>query len=103
MKEQTNGEKFEEFMNSVQYPELEGTNALCEDVIKKKTGKMTEEEWQAAERGEISDEEIKENIEKALNKFKQDHTVLNLYPSNMLQNIAEFVAKWYREQLKSRQ
>jgi len=51
---------------------------------------------------EISDEEIKEKIEKALNKFKQDHTVLNLYPSNMLQNIAEFGAKWYREQLKQK-
>jgi hypothetical protein len=51
---------------------------------------------------EISDEEIKEKIEKALNNFKQEHTVLNLYPSNILQNIAEFGAKWYREQLRNK-
>ena len=37
-----------------EYPELEGTNALCEDIIKKRTGKMTEKEWVAAERGNIS-------------------------------------------------
>ena len=34
-----------------EYPELEGTLNLCEDIVKKKTGKMTEEEWQAAEYG----------------------------------------------------
>ena len=34
-----------------EYPELEGTMNLCEDIVKKKTGKMTEEEWQAAEYG----------------------------------------------------
>jgi N-acetylglucosamine kinase-like BadF-type ATPase len=84
---------------------------------KNKIVKMTEEEWVAAENNlkpkytpgkgisfyiakEISDEEIKEKIEKALNNFKQEHTVLNLYPSNILQNIAEFGAKWYRERLK---
>jgi hypothetical protein len=51
-REQTGGERFEEFMNNVQsYPELEGTMNLCEDIVKKKTGKMTEEEWQAAEYG----------------------------------------------------
>jgi len=32
-----------------EYPELEGTMNLCEDIIEKRTGKMTEEEWQAAE------------------------------------------------------
>jgi Zn-dependent oligopeptidase len=32
-----------------EYPELEGTLNLCEDIIEKRTGKMTEEEWQAAE------------------------------------------------------
>ena len=35
-----------------EYPELEGTMGLCEDVIQKRTGKMTEEEWQAAERAQ---------------------------------------------------
>jgi len=36
------------------YPELEGTTNLCEDILKKKTGKMTEEEWQAAEKVQTS-------------------------------------------------
>jgi hypothetical protein len=55
MKEQTNGERFEEFMRTVEgYPELEGTINLCEDILKKKTGKMTEEEWQAAEKTQTS-------------------------------------------------
>jgi hypothetical protein len=31
------------------YPYLKGTMNLCEDIIEKRTGKMTEEEWQAAE------------------------------------------------------
>jgi hypothetical protein len=50
--------EFDEFMESVKalpdYPELEGTTNLCEDVLKKKTGKMTEEEWQAAEKAQTS-------------------------------------------------
>lgn len=94
MKEQTNGERFEEFMNSVQYPELEGTNALCDDIIKKRTGKMTEEEWQAAERGEISDEEIKE----AAKDYHWKNGVYYAQEKTFIDAI-----KWYREQLKSRQ
>lgn len=35
MKEQTNGERFDEFMRMVQYPELEGTMNLCNDMIAK--------------------------------------------------------------------
>ena len=35
-----------------EYPELEGTMNLCDDIIQKRTGKMTEEEWQAAERAQ---------------------------------------------------
>lgn len=71
MKEQTNGERFEEFMRTVEsYPELEGTMNLCEDIIEKKTGKMTEEEWQAAERAQTSkmysEEEVKFIISEAL-------------------------------------
>jgi len=63
-KEQTNGERFEEFMRTVEgYPELEGTNALSEDIIKKRTGKMTEEEWQAAERAQTSIKTVMTSIE----------------------------------------
>jgi hypothetical protein len=51
IKEQTNGERFEEFMSSIEgYPELEGTINLCNDITKKRTGKMTEEEWREAEK-----------------------------------------------------
>jgi len=50
--------EFDEFMESVKalpdYPELEGITNLCEDIIEKKTGKMTEEEWQAAEKVQTS-------------------------------------------------
>jgi hypothetical protein len=41
----------------------------------------------------------KKTLEEALNKFKEEHTVLKLYPANMLQNIAEFGAKWQQEQI----
>ncbi len=59
MKEQTNGERFEEFMRTVEgYPELEGTMNLCEDIIEKRTGKMTEEEWQAAERAQTEPKDV---------------------------------------------
>lgn len=69
------------------YPELEGTNNLCNDIIKKRTGKMTEEEWQAAERAQtISDEEIE--------RLLKERWGLN----------EEFIAacKWYREQYKKK-
>jgi hypothetical protein len=50
--------EFDKFIESVKalpdYPELEGTINLCEDIIEKKTGKMTEEEWQAAEKAQTS-------------------------------------------------
>ena len=115
-KEQTNGERFEEFMRTVEgYPELEGTNALSEDIIKKrketlsKVVKLSEEEWVECDgcndndryfwtRGyqigynratpiEISDEEIEE----ATNN-----------PDNDGYSFRDG-AKWYREQLKKRQ
>jgi hypothetical protein len=56
-----------------EYPELEGTMNLCEEIIQKRTGKMTEEEWQAAERAqtsgntnEMSDEEIEKFADEEL-------------------------------------
>ena len=68
------------------YPELEGLHALLDDMVHNKIKKLTEEEWQAAERGEISDEEI----EKAANN-----------PNNDGFSFREG-AKWYREQLKQK-
>ena len=69
MKEQTNGERFEEFMRTVEgYPELEGTMNLCEDIIEKKTGKMTEEEWQAAEKVQTSKMYSEEEVKSILMK-----------------------------------
>jgi len=74
-----------------EYPELEGTMNLCEEIIQKRTGKMNEEEWQAAERAqtygntnEISDEEI-ENL---------------LRTSWGLSDELINACKWYREQFK---
>jgi len=70
MKEQTNGERFDEFMDTVKgYPELEGTMNLCNDIISNK---------------EISDEEI--------NKYAKQNA------SNYYEFMAG--AKWYREQLR---
>ena len=38
MTEQTNGERFDEFMRTVEgYPELEGTMNLCNDIINKES------------------------------------------------------------------
>ena len=40
VKEQTNGERFDEFMKMVEdYPELEGTDTLCNDIIRTKKSK----------------------------------------------------------------
>ena len=64
--------EFDEFMESVKalpdYPELEGTTNLCEDILKKKTGKMTEEEWQAAERTQTSKMYSEEEVKSILMK-----------------------------------
>ena len=117
-REQTNGERFEEFMRTVEgYPELEGTMNLCEDIIEKKTGKMTEEEWQAAENNpkpkytpgkgisfyienEISDEEI----EKAANEYAWNYQC----PSEVKMCKHDIISawnnaiKWYKEQFKKK-
>jgi hypothetical protein len=47
------------------YPKLEGTMNLCNDITKKRTGKMTEEEWQAAERAQTSTKTVMTAKEKA--------------------------------------
>lgn len=109
-KEQTNGERFEEFMRTVEgYPELEVTMNLCNDITEKRTGKMTEEEWQAAENNlkpkytpgkgisfyianEISDEEIeKEAIEYDIKSTRWGAKTIFID-----------AIKWYKEQLKNK-
>ena len=72
-----------ELIKVSQYPELEATMNMCEDIIQKRTGKMTEEEWQAAERAQTAtkqetlDENNKWSLEKAeefaLERFKSDY------------------------------
>ncbi len=47
------------------------------------------------------EEPKQETLEEALNRFKEEHTVLNLYPANVLQNIAELGAKWQQERMYS--
>jgi hypothetical protein len=90
-----------ELIKVSQYPELEGTMKLCEDVIQKRTGKMTEEEWQEAERAqtsgntnEISDEEIMRGAKEWYNK---DGCIR---PSKIEIRAWICACKWYREQLK---
>ena len=67
------------------YPELEGLHALLDDMVHNKIKKLTEEEWQAAERGEISDEEIEKEAKNHHNYYEWSAG-----------------AKWYREQLKQK-
>ena len=92
-KEQTNGERFEEFMRTVEgYPELEGTTNLCEDIIEKKTGKMTEEEWQAAERAQTP------------RMYSEEEVLKILYKSHNAEStsiIANTLKKWF-EQFKKK-
>ena len=54
-----------------EYPELEGTMNLCNDIIEKRTGKMTEEEWQAAERAQTSKTKLMTSIEWLENELKK--------------------------------
>ncbi len=114
--------EFDKFMESVKalpdYPELEGTMNLCEDIIEKKTGKMTEEEWQAAERAQIvpkiSDADyidrhiIESMVQLAKEGFKpsleiSDEEIENLLRERWgLSNELINACRWYREQLKKK-
>ena len=112
--EQTNGERFEEFMKTVEYPELEGTMNLCEDIIKEKgelrykdgtpmrsynSPKIQElldeiEKESVPSYREISDEEI----------YKASHREINHGGGSEGWIKAAFRqgAAWYREQLKKK-
>jgi hypothetical protein len=96
------------------YPELEGTMNLCNDIIEKRTGKMTEEEWQAAENNlkpkytpgkgisfyiakEISDEEIEE----AASKYATNNGMMAYISAEKKQAFIDAI-KWYREQVKKK-
>ena len=80
--------EFDEFMRTVEnYPELEGTMNLCNDIISNE-----EQEWMNAPLGkfskieEISDDEI-ENLLRE--RWKLSNELIN-------------ACKWYREQLKKK-
>lgn len=80
-KVQTNGERFDEFIDLVNqppYPELEGTLEVCKDVINFRTS-------------EISDEEIKE--------FTSNKSI---FVDDIPRAFFILGAKWYREQLNLR-
>lgn len=121
--EQTNGERFDEFMRTVEgYPELEGTMNLCNDIIEKRTGKMTEEEWQAAERAQTStktettaDYVDRLFVETLLEFYRETNSVPYEISDEEIEKEAEkhydnngrdvmfaMGAKWYREQLKKK-
>ena len=86
-----------------EYPELEATMNMCEDIIQKRTGKMTEEEWQEAERAqtsantnELSDEEIEKGAREWYNKegaYSASAIALKTWV---------YAIRWYCEQLKKR-
>lgn len=79
MKEQTNGERFDEFMDIVKgYPELEGTTNLCNDIISSR---------------EISDEDI----EQAAKDYHRNNGVYYAQVKTFIDAI-----KWYKEQLRIR-
>ena len=100
------------------YPELEGTNNLCNDIIQKRTGKMTEEEWQAAERAqtfsqtEISDEQAIEMLKDMNKQPMRFHCVPKEISDGEIERLLkerwglseEFITacKWYREQYKKK-
>ena len=109
-----------------EYPELEGTMNLCDELIQKRTGKMNEEEWQAAERAqtstktettadyidrhiiqsmleyarEINDEISDEEIEKGAREWYEKEGPYK--PSAIALKTWVYAIKWYREQLKKR-
>ena len=59
-----------------EYPELEGTMNLGTDIIKKRTGKMTEEEWQEAERAQTSTKMPMYSIEWLMERYlSRDHSL----------------------------
>jgi hypothetical protein len=62
-----------------EYPELEGTMNLCNDIIEKKTGKMTEEEWQAAEKAQTS---TKTSIEWLVEQIIRKHPIITQFLPN---------------------
>lgn len=79
------------------YPELEGTMNLCEDVIKKRTGKMTEEEWQATERAQTGNKQ--ETLEEAAERIYPKEK----YPTSFETLRKAFIsnAKWQQERMYS--
>lgn len=96
MKEQTNGERFEEFMNSIDnYPELEGTINLSNDMInKRKTGKMTEEEWVAAEKSSMTS--IEWLIKKITNR---QNGIFDGFPHLSLDEIYDKAKEMHRKEI----
>jgi hypothetical protein len=86
-KVQTNVEKFDEFMDSVNqppYPELEGTLEVCKDIINFRSS-------------EISDEEIEE----AADEFSNNYSIYDSAQDDVQFGFREG-ATWYREQLNLR-
>jgi hypothetical protein len=83
-KVQTNGERFDEFMeglNQPPYPELEGTLEVCKDIINFRTS-------------EISDEEIEQAC---WEHFTDEYA--DMWSERLAFKLA---CKWYREQFKKK-
>ena len=128
VKEQTNGERFEEFMNSVQYPELDSTASMCEysglptvlSYLSTVEG-YPDESWEGCDGCTEQDEVMYKNgyvkgynaaISELPNEISDEEIfyqkqVMNPYPSTKHFYTAwekGFMecAKWYKEQLKKK-
>ena len=91
------------------YPYLKGTMNLCEDIIEKKTGKMTEEEWQAAEKAQTEPKDVvlryKTSLEAQMldtqlpqttsDKWKEYQDWLNEPPEISDEEIEKGAREWY--------
>jgi hypothetical protein len=73
--------------------ELEGTMNLCNDITEKRTGKMTEEEWQAAEKAQTRTKQ--ETLEEAAKEYDKNSTRWGA------KNIFIDGAKWQQERMYS--
>jgi hypothetical protein len=79
-----------------EYPELEGTMNLCEEIIQKRTGKMTEEEWQAAERAQTGNKQ--ENCCTPIGQIKRYVDCIGCDRKPKQETLEEAAKDWYNKE-----
>jgi hypothetical protein len=91
---QTDRVEYAKLKPKEEYPELEGTMNLCNDITKKRTGKMTEVEWQEAERAQTSTKTAMTSIEWLENELKKSVQYYLL-----IEDIIEQAKEMHREEI----